>query len=287
MAKQILPEFVSSKVIQGEYVFIDLTPKKSSSMTVICSGREICGAEYHINRKEFPYYCIEYVSQGNGTVVLNGQEHDISTGDMFFYGPGIEHEIYAKPHQRLVKYFVDFIGERASSLIKTGPLNMGVPLHFTDNKVILEIFKRLQVDGKNQRRNYRQIARLQIELLLLRAQELALPIRDVESMSWSSYQKCLQYIEENCLWLRGIDTVAHECDLSEPYICRIFRKYHNTPPYKYLIKCKMSHAASLLLGDDLLVKEISARVGFDDPYHFSKAFKKYYGVSPDKFRERR
>lgn len=33
------------------------------------------------------------------------------------------------------------------------------------------------------------------------------------------------------------------------------------------------------------VREIAAEVGFEDMYHFSHLFKKYYGVSPRTYRE--
>ena len=48
----------------------------------------------------------------------------------------------------------------------------------------------------------------------------------------------------------------------------------------------MSRAASLLLERGLLVRQVAELVGFDDPYHFSKAFKRVYGTSPEAFRER-
>jgi AraC-like DNA-binding protein len=35
------------------------------------------------------------------------------------------------------------------------------------------------------------------------------------------------------------------------------------------------------------VKEVGAEVGFSDPYHFSRAFKKYHGISPSRFQDTR
>jgi YesN/AraC family two-component response regulator len=46
----------------------------------------------------------------------------------------------------------------------------------------------------------------------------------------------------------------------------------------------MREAKRLLADKSLAVYEVAARVGFDDPYYFSKAFKKATGLSPAAFR---
>jgi AraC-like DNA-binding protein len=42
----------------------------------------------------------------------------------------------------------------------------------------------------------------------------------------------------------------------------------------------MTIAAEHLIEHGGLIKEVAARVGFDDPYHFSRAFKAVHGVAP-------
>lgn len=46
----------------------------------------------------------------------------------------------------------------------------------------------------------------------------------------------------------------------------------------------MNFAAEQLRNPKLLVKEAAANVGFQDPFHFSHAFKKVLGTSPEVFR---
>jgi AraC-like DNA-binding protein len=49
----------------------------------------------------------------------------------------------------------------------------------------------------------------------------------------------------------------------------------------------MSHAASLLLNSGDLVKNVAYELGYENPFHFSRAFKSVYGNSPENFvRER-
>ena len=49
----------------------------------------------------------------------------------------------------------------------------------------------------------------------------------------------------------------------------------------------MSHAASLLLTTGNLVKNIAFELGFENPFHFSRAFKSVYGISPESFVKQR
>jgi AraC-like DNA-binding protein len=39
-----------------------------------------------------------------------------------------------------------------------------------------------------------------------------------------------------------------------------------------------------LQNPELLVKQAAAQLGFNDPFHFSRAFKKVFGLSPEEFR---
>jgi AraC family transcriptional regulator, regulatory protein of adaptative response / methylphosphotriester-DNA alkyltransferase methyltransferase len=55
----------------------------------------------------------------------------------------------------------------------------------------------------------------------------------------------------------------------------------------HLRAVRMARATELLATTDLPVKEIAARVGYDDPSQFSKAFKRTYGVSPSQMRATR
>lgn len=55
-------------------------------------------------------------------------------------------------------------------------------------------------------------------------------------------------------------------------------------PMDYFIHLKLQKACLLLYTDDIKVKDIALLVGYDDPYYFSRLFKKYQGLSPDQYR---
>lgn len=57
-------------------------------------------------------------------------------------------------------------------------------------------------------------------------------------------------------------------------------------PINYLILIRLQQARQLLMTEEYPIKEIARAVGYEDAYHFSKSFKKQYGVSPSALRQK-
>ena len=53
----------------------------------------------------------------------------------------------------------------------------------------------------------------------------------------------------------------------------------------YFIHLKIRKACELLDQTELTVQEIAVAIGYDDPYYFSRIFKKIQGVSPSAYRQ--
>ena len=69
--------------------------------------------------------------------------------------------------------------------------------------------------------------------------------------------------------------------LSSYYISKLFKNETGDTPINYLIRLRMKKAGELLEEDPTLsIQTVAAAVGYEDAYHFSKLFKKYYGLSP-------
>jgi len=79
--------------------------------------------------------------------------------------------------------------------------------------------------------------------------------------------------------------VAHENHVSPNYLSYLFKKYTGFNLWEYVIKLRMEESRRLLLGSDLRRYEIADKVGYESPEHFSKIFKKYYGVSPSEMKK--
>lgn len=281
----ILP-LMARQVHAGDYYFLDLAPDPASNLTVVFGGREACGTAYRVDRTDFPYHALEYVVSGRGVLVIQGVTVPLRAGSIFCYGPGVAHHIHADGRELLLKHFIDFVGIRAQALLAASPLGGHHSLQVAEPARIQERFEDLLHTGQRQRETSQRLCGLLLEMLILQLHELAVPQKTIDSMSWATYQNCRARIETNFIRMKDLSEVATTCHVSEPYICRVFKRYHPCSPYQYLIQMKMAHAAALLVNQNLLIKEVACRVFIDDPYHFSRLFKGVYGLSPESFRRR-
>lgn len=80
-------------------------------------------------------------------------------------------------------------------------------------------------------------------------------------------------------------SLAAVAGLSPSHFTRLFRRRTGYTPMTYLRRRRIDAARALLADVDLSIKEIAARCGFDDPYHFSKVFHQIDGLSPSVYRE--
>ena len=84
-----------------------------------------------------------------------------------------------------------------------------------------------------------------------------------------------------------LNQIAYQLNLSNSQLTRNLRKTLSTTPMKLLHDLRVLHGASLLSDPDLSVAEVALTSGFFDQPHFSRAFKKKYGVTPNAFRKKK
>lgn len=95
-------------------------------------------------------------------------------------------------------------------------------------------------------------------------------------------QKAKQYID--CLEGFSLDMVrlSHTLGYSREHITRNFLSAYHTTPIKYFNSLRMD-AALKKLSAGTLVKVVADDLGYASAYSFSKAFKKYFGLSPEQY----
>ncbi|MNO24149.1 Transcriptional regulatory protein ZraR [compost metagenome] len=99
-------------------------------------------------------------------------------------------------------------------------------------------------------------------------------------------QKAKEYIDENYAQ-KGltIHEVAKKNHVSPNYLSYLFKKNTGHNLWEYVIKLRMEESREMILHTDLRRYEIAERVGYESPEHFSKIFKKYYGISPSELKK--
>lgn len=93
-------------------------------------------------------------------------------------------------------------------------------------------------------------------------------------------RKALVFLEENYRRSVSIHDVSVHVNLSETYLCQIFKTDTGKSIMTYLNELRMAKAYELLSSGQWLVKEAAAEVGIHDPFYFNRLFKKHFGVPP-------
>lgn len=97
-------------------------------------------------------------------------------------------------------------------------------------------------------------------------------------------ERAAGYIERNLQRKVSVSEVAEHCCVSPCHLTHVFKSILGVSPIRYIQQMRMDRAKRLLADESLYVYEIARAIGFDDPFYFSRMFKKVSGVSPGEFR---
>lgn len=84
-----------------------------------------------------------------------------------------------------------------------------------------------------------------------------------------------------------LQTVADHVHVTPVWLSKLFKKETDMNFLEYLTDVRMTKAAELLTDLNHKVYQVSYMIGYQDPVHFSKLFKKKFGCTPQEFRNSR
>lgn len=98
-------------------------------------------------------------------------------------------------------------------------------------------------------------------------------------------QELLSYIEDHIEDEMTVETLAQEHYLSVSYLHKLFTSIVNYSPKEYIIKRRLTRAAEDLLMTTMRITDVAIKYNYQSYEGFSRAFKKFYSVSPKQFRK--
>ncbi|MBO4346976.1 MAG: response regulator [Lachnospiraceae bacterium] len=103
--------------------------------------------------------------------------------------------------------------------------------------------------------------------------------------SESLIEKAESFINKNYMKDISLDDISRYCNISSYYFSKLFKQETGENYVEYLSRVRIENAKKMLSDSEASIKEISYSVGFSDPNYFSRAFKKYEGVSPTEYKD--
>ena len=79
--------------------------------------------------------------------------------------------------------------------------------------------------------------------------------------------------------------VAAEAGVHPAHLARVFRAHHGTSIGEYLRRLRVAWAAERLASSRDSLSAVALGAGFADQSHFTRAFRRYVGVTPERYRK--
>lgn len=84
----------------------------------------------------------------------------------------------------------------------------------------------------------------------------------------------------------SLEKLAEAVNSSPRTLSRLFRAQLQTSPAQYLIGIRMEKSKTLLLNTEASLHDIAIAVGYPDGYYLGRMFKKYFGLSPMRYKNK-
>lgn len=231
---------------------------------------------------------LAFCAGGNGIVVISEEQIPV-TGDQFFIIPkGDQFKFYSAPNENTRFFIVYFNGKKSRLLGKEFSVVRNlVPSvnNMVANREMLfdEIFNNLTKGFHDERLEYMSFCFGHLLATFIYANRTS---DDIADESNPVVRKALQFISKNLDKKLSLMQIANEVGYSPTYLTTLFKKETNYSPVSYFSHLKILKACEFLDYTPIKIKEVSFRLGYSDPYYFTKDFKKKMGMSPRQYRNR-
>lgn len=266
------------------YYFPPVDNEDYNIQVVHCNYNK-CSSSYRVNRKNYPYYVVEYIINGEGFFYIDEQEYKMKPGMVFGFCPETAHYYGASPASEgsLEKICISFrIDSKNDDFKLKDVLNRA--FHLVNPVKVYNLFTEVLEQSEKNTLYTRRIINNLTEVLLLILKENDFSLRPYPN-SFYTFNKCKSVLSEKSTIDISMSDVADECGVNISYMIRLFKRYMGCTPKQYIDKLVIECATSKLLESNASIKEISYTLGFTNQYYFSSFFKKHMNLSPSSLRK--
>jgi AraC-like DNA-binding protein len=279
-----VPLELSPQVEKGRYANFPMELDISGRIFML--GYEQCEPDYIIERKNFPFWTLEFIAGGHGFYWEGKQQRVLRHGGIFIHGPGIQQRFGNEADRPFKKYFMVCGGAEFPAAWSAVGLVPGRLFQMGSSTPIISIFDRMLDEGSCvDTQTPRIIAGLESILLALIYRHKG-TVDGNRSGSRKVFDLAMDIVQRDYRTLHSLAELAEQSGYSGEYLCRIFKRHCGETPYRVLQHRKMSAAWLLLRDGRMKVGSVAREIGYEDPLHFSRTFRKVMGTAPSSVRKR-
>ena len=251
-----------------------------------------CGIEQGIPGFGYKYevlksFVIHYVTRGYGTFKVNDKVYNLKEGDIFILLKGMDVEYMASMDNPWEYYWIGFSGSKVDEYLnRTSIIDSNVANCKENSKIPNIILNMCEISKNYNPSNSDDILLLNelYSLLYALIGEFPKPFEYKDKEIHTYIQDAINFINSNYMNSITVNEIAEHVNLSRSYLYKMFIKNLNISPQKYLINLRMYKATLLLKNTKIPIGEVANKVGYSDSLLFSKAFSKYFSMSPLNYR---
>lgn len=246
-------------------------------------------ATYHYRerRNGCPDNILIYCVRGKGWYAIKGKRFEVGVNQFFILPATLEHTQYgAHETDPWTIYWVHFSGNNMklfNQSFKIGPADGPQTIRY--NETGLQLWNTMY---HNLEMGYSMENLVQTNLCLYHfISTFLFP----DQLNDEKKQEDKDMIQQSILFMRAnagskftVEELAKKYNYSASHYTHLFRKGTGMSPLDYFIHLKLQRACLLLQTSGIKIKNLAEELGYDDPYYFSRLFKKYMSVSPEQYR---
>lgn len=232
-------------------------------------------------------YILIYCFEGEGWVEIQGRRTVLKKNQLYIIEPKTICSYGSSDYNPWTNYWIHYTGPNAA--IYSPPLNQVIEIPPSDDARIDErllLFEEILQNLENYYTPEKVVyANICLKQFLSSIKYLGV-YRSVNKENESdTLKKVISYMKNNLHASISVAEFAENCNCSTSNLYKLFKHNTGSSPQDFFIHLKMERARKYLLRTNLKVKEIGAKLGYDDQYYFSRIFRKHVGFSPANYRK--
>lgn len=184
---------------------------------------------------------------------------------------------------RLFKEICDFIDPGLFDRLLGMPAPVYIPISEENQKDLEEAFAHYNDIDKDDLKMRYSVARSIGAYLLMLHNFYLYQTHEKQS---NEVKKILTMMKSTAVLKKGIAQLVSQTGYSHGHLCRLFKTQMGKTLTSYLTENRMHYAAALLKNTNMILLDVAARVGYENPSHFITVFKKYYGLTPHQYKNK-
>lgn len=254
-------------------------------------GWEQCSPSHSFGPAARNHYLFHFCLSGTGTLFADNSKgesvpYQIKSGQGFMIFPG-QICTYIADHKIPWEYaWIEFDGLRARETVNLAGLTPDQPVYRAHYKDIAQtmINEMLYIVNHKEESPFHLIGHLYLFIDSFVRASTSTQIGRGNRLRDFYIKEALSFIEQNFQNDISVEDIAASCGLNRSYFGKIFHETTGKSPQAFLISYRMTKAAELLKLTELSIADIGNAVGYLNQLHFSRAFKKIYGIPPRQWR---